>query len=482
MKDFAGHARQFTALPALLALVVAAACTETGDLRTAATPAAAAGPEAAQRYLAQQPPGTVPEVFAPGVVSTEAVELNSVFTPDGSEFFFTRLIEGPDEQEGYPGKTRPILHHSVYEDGAWTEPQPLRLFPGAAHAWAADMSVSPDGERLYFMGAHPVDADGKRNDLNIWVSHRADGAWATAEPLPYPVNTEFDEVYSSVVADGSLYFTAYSTSEIASGRSGLYRAQALNDGGFAEPVEVDIEWAHRIGDTFVAPDESYLILSARLPGSDRGEDLHVSFRNADGGWDEPINLGPAINSDGADYCPMVTPDGKYLFFSRSRADPPWGWPNVVAGDIYWVDAAVIDRLSPTPGVVGHRTMDSRDPSATVDELVSSGELGLVSDAELRVGPVQFREQARLANEPLNHARSELSDYVPLVHLKLLFEPDSAGLFGSRIADYDFNALAADPEVVNAVGLSRRMLVAVAINHASPLAQARRLQLHMERTR
>jgi hypothetical protein len=114
--------------------------------------------------------------------------------------------------------------------------------------------------------------------------------------------------------------------------------------------------------------------------------------------------------------------------------------------------------------------------------VGGHQLGLVRDAELRAGLVQFREQARLANEALNHVRSELSDYVPLVHLEVLFEPDSVGLFGSRVADYDFDALAADPEVVNAVGLSRRMLVAVAGNHADPLATARRLQIHMERTR
>jgi hypothetical protein len=117
---------------------------------------------------------------------------------------------------------------------------------------------------------------------------------------------------------------------------------------------------------------------------------------------------------------------------------------------------------------------------TVDELISSGELGLVRDAELRAGLVLLREQVRIANEALNHVRSELSDYVPMVHMKLLFVPDSVGLFGARVADYDFDALAADPEVVNAVGLSRRMLVAVAWNHTNPLATARRLQLHMER--
>jgi hypothetical protein len=119
---------------------------------------------------------------------------------------------------------------------------------------------------------------------------------------------------------------------------------------------------------------------------------------------------------------------------------------------------------------------------TVDELISSGELGLVRDAELRAGLVLLREQVRIANEALNHVRSELSDYVPVVHLKLLFVPDSVGLFGARVVDYDFDALAADPKVVNAVGLSRRMMVAVAWNHTNPLATARALQLHLERTR
>jgi hypothetical protein len=118
---------------------------------------------------------------------------------------------------------------------------------------------------------------------------------------------------------------------------------------------------------------------------------------------------------------------------------------------------------------------------TVDELISSGELGLVRDAELRAGLVLLREQVRIANEALNHVRSELSDYVPVVHMKLLFVPDSLGLFGARVVDYDFDSLAADPEVVNAVGLSRRMMVAVAWNHTNPLAQARRLQLHLERS-
>jgi hypothetical protein len=45
-------------------------------------------------YLGQAVPGLTPERFAPGVVSTDAIEFNSVFSPDGREFYFTRIVKG----------------------------------------------------------------------------------------------------------------------------------------------------------------------------------------------------------------------------------------------------------------------------------------------------------------------------------------------------------------------------------------------------
>lgn len=39
--------------------------------------------------------------------------------------------------------------------------------------------------------------------------------------------------------------------------------------------------------------------------------------------------------DKRDFCPMVSPDGKYLFFSSKR---------IGEGDIYWADVRVIDTL------------------------------------------------------------------------------------------------------------------------------------------
>lgn len=304
-------------------------------------------PEQEMRYLGQTPPGTTAELFAPDIVSTDAVELNSVFSPDGREFFFTRLIDGPDETGEYPGKIRSIMHHAMYENGTWSEPRPLRLFPDAPHTWTADMVVSPDGQFLYFMGPQPVDADVERSDLNLWVSRRVDGVWSVAEPLPEPVNSRANELYTSVVADGSLYFTSNRPGEYPDDYYQLFYAQRLEDGSFADPVNAWPELSQDFGDTFVAPDESYMIFSARRSDSMGRGDLYVSFRDSEGKWDEPINLGTDVNSEIHDYCPMVSPDGNYLLFSRMRSNPlDGGWPNVVEGDVYWVDMEVVHRLKP----------------------------------------------------------------------------------------------------------------------------------------
>ena len=60
-------------------------------------------------------------------------------------------------------------------------------------------------------------------------------------------------------------------------------------------------------------------------------DIYVSFKEKDGGWQAPRNLGKPVNSVGAELCPVVTPDGKYLFFFR----------NV---DIFWVSTDVVERV------------------------------------------------------------------------------------------------------------------------------------------
>ena len=41
---------------------------------------------------------------------------------------------------------------------------------------------------------------------------------------------------------------------------------------------------------------------------------------------------------------MVTPDGKYLFFSRRFGEyDKDGWEGTTDGDVYWVDVRALDK-------------------------------------------------------------------------------------------------------------------------------------------
>jgi len=95
---------------------------------------------------------------------------------------------------------------------------------------------------------------------------------------------------------------------------------------------------------FIAPDESYIMWDGEREGGYGESDLYISFKMEDGSWSEAINLGDEINTEVDEGGPVVTPDGRFLFFSRVVA-PGEGdaWPDV---DTYWVDAGLIEALRP----------------------------------------------------------------------------------------------------------------------------------------
>ena len=109
----------------------------------------------------------------------------------------------------------------------------------------------------------------------------------------------------------------------------------------------------------IAPDGSYIIFSSNREGNLGRGDMYIAFKNNDGTWNDPINFGPEINTRGMDYCPILSPDGKYLFYSSYKYIPiteqdekykteelinKFRGPGNGYGDIYWVSTEVIERL------------------------------------------------------------------------------------------------------------------------------------------
>ncbi|MEW6335787.1 MAG: ankyrin repeat domain-containing protein [Acidobacteriota bacterium] len=274
-------------------------------------------------YLGQRPPGEAPEIFRPNLVSTERTELNAVFSPDGTEFYFATASE--------IGQHMRVVRQV---DGVWGRPEPV---PFAGEFTGVDMMFSPDGARLYYCTHRPLEAGGAvPKDSDIWfVARTAQGWGEPANPGP-AVNSPADDYYPTFTTNGDMYFS--SKREGGKGGNDIYRARFVN-GTFERaenlgPVINTEKWEY---DPFIAPDGSYLIFASSRPGGLGQSDLYVSFRAADGSWSEPRNLGAPINTAGPDYTPVVTRDGKYLFYTSGPTGPD---------DIYWVDAKVIERLRP----------------------------------------------------------------------------------------------------------------------------------------
>jgi hypothetical protein len=78
------------------------------------------------------------------------------------------------------------------------------------------------------------------------------------------------------------------------------------------------------------------IYFARAPEKRISYHLYICFRLADGSWSQ-AHKSAILNTEDSDWCPAVSPDGKYLFFTRKRTGK---------GDIYWVDAKIIEELRP----------------------------------------------------------------------------------------------------------------------------------------
>jgi Tol biopolymer transport system component len=88
---------------------------------------------------------------------------------------------------------------------------------------------------------------------------------------------------------------------------------------------------------FVAPDESYLVFSSNRSGSlDEYGDIYICFRNTDQSWSEAISLGETINTSQQERFPAISPDGKYLFFTR--------WTPDYDEDVFWVSTKVINDI------------------------------------------------------------------------------------------------------------------------------------------
>jgi hypothetical protein len=253
-------------------------------------------------YVGQTPPNATPTIFAPNFISDQFNERDATFSPDGSEFYYTL----------WTGAFGVILH-TKQSDAIWSQPE---VAPFSSQFSDLEPFVTHDGARLYFASNRPLRGD-ETKDYDIFYVQRESEAWSKPIHLDSTINQAGNEFYPTLTKNGTLYFTAQRKDGF--GGEDIYRSQFI-DGSLQKPENLGpaINSARGEFNAFVAPDESFIIFSSfGRPDGLGGGDLYISFY-VEGAWTNAINLGDSINSPQLDYCPSLSPDGSFFFFTSRR--------------------------------------------------------------------------------------------------------------------------------------------------------------------
>jgi Tol biopolymer transport system component len=265
-------------------------------------------------YLGQKPPGPTPEVFAPGVISVEGTTERSLsMSPKGDELFFTRSTGWPYSK----------IMHMKRQGDQWSTPEVASFLKDD---WATQAVFSPDGQYLYYSTSHG------KSDIryfSLWRSKKEGDKWSEPESVIDMGGGLMMEFHPTVSRDGSVFFLYW---DFAQQTGDLYVSRWV-DGRYADPVLLGppISTPYNEVRPTVDPNGKYLLFESDRPGGYGGTDIYVAFRNADGTWSSPRNLGPTVNTPDDDDVPNLSPDGRYWFSSMN-------------GDIYWREtpAALLD--------------------------------------------------------------------------------------------------------------------------------------------
>lgn len=253
-------------------------------------------------YLGQKPPGLIPQLFAPDIIQTEHREAEAAFSPDLKEFYFRR------RGGKYENNTLVVIQN---KDNRWVE--------SVVPPRAGEPFISPDGKILH---------------LGNKYRERTSDGWSEVKSLgPMFDREDWGIMRLTASTKGTYVFDDYKSNDVI-------RISMIKNGKREEPKPVDKEintgkWtAH----PFIAPDESYLIWDSEKDSGFGNSDLYISFRQKDGSWGPAINLGDRINTEFSEAYGSISSDGKYFFFHRGYGGD--------TGDIFWVDAQVIESLKP----------------------------------------------------------------------------------------------------------------------------------------
>jgi hypothetical protein len=253
------------------------------------------GPDA---YLGQPRPLDTPKIFAPGLLADSGTFVMGrvTFSYNGKEFYYT-------QNDSWESAEHAKMKTIRYADHHWGKPI-------IVNEQFISPTLSIDGATLYFR---------KGNMHNVWQSQRSGDGWSGPKPLLETTYGVYD--FMPTKSGNSYVGSDPSPEDVKNGITYSFSLLTMSKGEISvKSLGQPLNEPGFNGDLFVAPDESYMIVSAKETKTYESE-LFISFRKPESTWTAPVSLGPQINNGLAHrWGQYVTPDGKYLFYSHGTSE------------------------------------------------------------------------------------------------------------------------------------------------------------------
>lgn len=224
-------------------------------------------------------------------------EISPVVSLDGKTIYFTRVA--------YPEYVRTLVEKG--EDLSTTWPQ------DRFDAYLCSIFTR--------IARHTI-TNPSRSSFNqdIWIAQSFNGEFDQIIHPGYPLNNAMPNSVSALTPSGNELIIINQFEKEGGMKKGFSIVRNMGNDQWSFPEPVGIENYYNSGSDVsitTSSDGQVLILSMERHDSRGKNDLYVCFRNDEGNWSAPENMGRFVNTSAGETTPFLSEDGKNLFFSRS---------------------------------------------------------------------------------------------------------------------------------------------------------------------
>lgn len=247
-------------------------------------------------------------------INTDYDDLAPVIAPDGKTFFLT--VDGSPENVG--GSGQDVWQSNLDANGNWT---PIFNMGYPINNTGSNylISIAPDNNTIYIGNTYK--SNGESLGAGMSVSHKTENGWEVPTSIEIK-NYENKNKYSDFKPDASNRFIIMAIENSQSiGLKDFFISFKQEDGSYSTPKNMG-NVINSIADEFgaiLAADGKTLYFNSYGHSSYGSADVFMSKRLDDTwtNWSKPQNLGPEINSDDWEGKLTLAADGKFGYISSA---------------------------------------------------------------------------------------------------------------------------------------------------------------------